>query len=497
MKKSFMTRVLAVSLSAAMAFSMSSASNLMTASAASTVNLKTTFKTLKVNQTYKMTLKKNTLNWKITKVTTTNKKICTVYGKTASSVMLKGKGVGRAKITVKVKTTKRKYPKNIKNMKCTVNVKAADPSTDVAFSATAAANSNTEVRVNFTKAVDAAAVENFKIAEENVSVSKAELSEDKKSVLLTIAGAEYSKNYNLTVTGIKVGGTVQADQKLTFTTPSPEVLNPTTLTAERAILKSDGQDATTITFKITDKDGKPLTDKGMEVRFTTNLGKFATDRVSIQNGEAKVMYTSEALSENHTAVITATIIEAPADTKLIGTTATTSVTLMPNPDQIDDTSIGATLTSITAPTADRIYAYFNKEVKAEDFRIANGKEPNTKKFEATIKSGLDNGYGEADQITKDHKIAGILPVENDPKALQLLVDTPMVDNSIVKVEFENKTQTNGIYIPKNTAYCKLTDARQPAVVSINAEDQRTIKSFCRVIDDRPGVFRSCFTADRL
>ena len=144
MKKSFMTRVLAVSLSAAMAFSMSSASNLMTASAASTVNLKTTFKTLKVNQTYKMTLKKNTLNWKITKVTTTNKKICTVYGKTASSVMLKGKGVGRAKITVKVKTTKRKYPKNIKNMKCTVNVKAAGPSTeDVAFSAQAAAYSNT------------------------------------------------------------------------------------------------------------------------------------------------------------------------------------------------------------------------------------------------------------------------------------------------------------------------------------------------------------------
>ena len=473
MKKSFMTRVLAVSLSAAMAFSMSSANSLVAASAASTVNLKTTFKTLKVNQTYKMTLKKNTLNWKITKVTTTNKKICTVYGKTASSVMLKGKGVGRAKITVKVKTTKRKYPKNIKNMKCTVNVKAADPSTeDVAFSATAAANSNTEVRVNFTKAVDAAAAENFKITQENVSVSDAKLSDDKKSVVLTIAGAEYSKNYELTVTGIKVGGAVQADQKLSFTTPSPEVLNPTTLTAERAILKSDGQDATTITFKITDAQGQPLTDKGMEVRFTTNLGKFATDRVSIQNGEAKVMYTSEALSENHTAVITATIIEAPADTKLIGTTATTSISLMPNPDQIDDTSIGATLTSITAPTADRIYAYFNKEVNADDFKV--GDKPNTKKFAAEIKSGLDNGYGEGNTVV-DHKIVGILPVENDKTALQLLVDTPMTDNSIVKVDFENKTQTNGIYIPKNTAYCKLTDARQPAVVSINPVDQRTIE----------------------
>ena len=474
MKKSFMTRVLAVSLSAAMAFSMSSANSLVAASAASTVNLKTTFKTLKVNQTYKMTLKKNTLNWKITKVTTTNKKICTVYGKTASSVMLKGKGVGRATITVKVKTTKRKYPKNIKNMKCRVNVKAADPSTeDVAFSATAAANSNTEVRVNFTKAVDAAAAENFKVTEENVSVSDAKLSDDKKSVVLTIAGAEYNKNYELTVTGIKVGGAVQADQKLSFTTPSPEVLNPTTLTAERAILKSDGQDATTITFKITDAQGQPLTDKGMEVRFTTNLGKFATDRVSIQNGEAKVMYTSEALSENHTAVITATIIEAPADTKLIGTTATTSISLMPNPEQIDDTSVGATITSITAPTADRIYAYFNKEVNAENFKI--GDKPNTKKFDATIKSGLDNGYGESNTTTQDHDIVGILPVENDPKALQLLVDKPMTDNSIIKVEFENKTQVNGIYIPKNTVYCKLTDARQPAVVNVSSEDGQTIK----------------------
>ena len=50
MKKSFMTRVLAVSLSAAMAFSMSSEINLMTASAASKVNLKTTFNTLKLGQ---------------------------------------------------------------------------------------------------------------------------------------------------------------------------------------------------------------------------------------------------------------------------------------------------------------------------------------------------------------------------------------------------------------------------------------------------------------
>lgn len=209
MKKSFMTRVLAVSLSTAMAFSVSSASNLVTASAASTVNLKTTFKTLKVGQKYKLTLKKNTLSWKITKVTTSNKKICTVYDKKASSVMLKGKGVGRAKIKVKVKTTKRKYPKNIKYMTCTANVKAASDNsgtTTEAFKVTnAAANSVTEIRVLFNQAIDAADIANYAISD-NVKVTEAKLSDDKKSVLLTVVGAEYGKNYELTVTGVKVAG---------------------------------------------------------------------------------------------------------------------------------------------------------------------------------------------------------------------------------------------------------------------------------------------------
>ena len=192
MKKSFMTRVLAVSLSAAMAFSVSSASNLMTASAASTVNLKTTFKTLKVNQKYQLKLTNNTLNWKITKVTTSNKKICTVYDKKASSVMLKGKGVGRAKIKVKVKTTKRKYPKNIKYMTCTANVKAADetkPPVEAAFSATVAPISSTQVRVTFNKAVDnASEAANFTVSD-GVKVTKSDPSEDKLSTVLTIDGA--------------------------------------------------------------------------------------------------------------------------------------------------------------------------------------------------------------------------------------------------------------------------------------------------------------------
>lgn len=475
MKKSFMTRVLAVSLSAAMAFSMSSASNLMTASAASTVNLKTTFKTLKVGQSYKMTLKNNTLNWKITKVTTSNKKICTVYGKTASSVMLKGKGVGRAKISIKVKTTKRKYPKNIKIMKCTANVKAAAPTEDTTvFSATAVANSNTEVRVNFNKAVDAVAQENFTVSD-GVTVSKAELSEDKKSAVLTLAGAEYGKNYDLTVTGVKVGGAVQADQKLTITTPAAVVKYPMTLEAKDKILKSDGQSQTVVTFKITDANGTPITDEGVEVAFAASLGKFAEQRVSIQNGEATIMYTSEALMETQTAAITATIVESTKNQELMGLSTSSSITLTPNPEALDDTSIGAIITSATAPTADRIIAYFNQKVEAKDFKTSSGRIDRTK-FECTVQSGIDNGFEwVGNGVSQSHNVVGILDVPGDENALQLLVDTPMIDNTNVKVDFENKTKTNGLVSAKNTVYFKLTDAHQPSVLNVVGEGYRTIK----------------------
>ncbi len=75
-----------------------------------------------------MTLKNNTVSWKIKKVETTDKPIATVYGKTTSSVMIKGKSEGRATIRVKLKTTKRKK-NNTKTLRCRVKVVTSTPST--------------------------------------------------------------------------------------------------------------------------------------------------------------------------------------------------------------------------------------------------------------------------------------------------------------------------------------------------------------------------------
>lgn len=130
MKKNLIKKVFAVSLSIAMACSFLPAANPVTASAAAPyVSLKTTFKTLKVGQKYKMTLKNNKINWKIKKVETTDKTIATVYGKTTSQVMIKGKSEGRATVRVHVKTTKRKA-NNTKTLRCRVKVVTASPVVD-------------------------------------------------------------------------------------------------------------------------------------------------------------------------------------------------------------------------------------------------------------------------------------------------------------------------------------------------------------------------------
>ncbi len=126
MKKKFMKKALAVVLSTAMTFTLSSTGQLQNASAAKKfVGLNTSFKTLKVGQTYKLRLVNNTSSWKIKKVATTDKSIATVYGKKSSSVMIKGKGTGRATIRVSVKTAARKA-NNTKTLRCRVNVKGTD-----------------------------------------------------------------------------------------------------------------------------------------------------------------------------------------------------------------------------------------------------------------------------------------------------------------------------------------------------------------------------------
>ncbi len=121
MKKRYLKKALAAVLSAAMILTSSASAN-PAAAAKKNVSLNTSFKTLKEGQKdYKLKLVNNTAGWKIKKVSTSDKKVVMVYGKTASRVLLKGRKEGRATVKVKIQTSQRKK-NNSKTLKCRVKV---------------------------------------------------------------------------------------------------------------------------------------------------------------------------------------------------------------------------------------------------------------------------------------------------------------------------------------------------------------------------------------
>lgn len=97
----------------------------LTAHAAETakpyVSLRTRFKTLQTGQSNRMTLKNNTIGWKITKAATADRTIAMVYGRTEDGFMIKGKSAGRTTVRARLKTTSRKKY-TTKLVRCRVNV---------------------------------------------------------------------------------------------------------------------------------------------------------------------------------------------------------------------------------------------------------------------------------------------------------------------------------------------------------------------------------------
>lgn len=470
MKKSFMTRVLAVSLSTAMAFSLSPVSNLTTASAASTVQISTTFKTVKVGQSATLKLKNNTLDWKISKVKTTDKTTCTVYGKTASNVKIKGKKVGRATITITATSAKRKKKGGVstKNMKCRANVIAAE----AAFSATATASSNTSATVTFSEAVDAATLDNFAISGGSARISEVALSADKKSATLTLAGTEASTEYTLTTTGLSVGGKAVANQTIKFKTPDAQVAETKaalvlTSDLEKPYLKADGNTSTVITCEIRDAEGKVMENADVEVRFTTTRGNLGSERVAAQKGIAKTTLRSEFLQANARTVITATVVESRTNPELINSSGTMDITMTPNPDDYVTTT-GAVITSAESNQADRVTAFFNQEVNVDDYLYAN-KTINPNKVEILVKDAVNNSYNI--NTGNSINVIGLAPVKDNKNAMELILEHPLTDNANVGVQFKDKT---GTQTTNNDVFFKLTDARQLAALQATGEGYRTI-----------------------
>ncbi|WP_213023453.1 pectate lyase-like adhesive domain-containing protein, partial [Brevibacillus reuszeri] len=331
----------------------------------------------------------------------------------------------------------------------------------------------TKLTVKFNKAVDEVSAENFSIP--GLTIESATLAADKKTVTLSFSGAEVSKDYQLTITKIKIDAKVQPDLKVDFKAPSQDDLFKPAVDAKDTVLKSENSSQTLVTFKLLDAAGNLMTDaQDVEVKFSTTWGTFAEQRVTVQKGIATVIFNAETLTSDKVAEITAQVIEAK-DKNLIGLKAVTSILLTPNPDAVDPTT-GALMGEAAAYQADRVVAYFNKPVSVSDFVFAAGDnkgaiDPSKAVAEVYTEANNDGTGG------KPVKVLGLLEVPNNNKALQLILDKgdtnfPLVDNANVTVKFTDKR--GSVQVPSTKSF-KLTDARKPAMLSVEREGLNKLK----------------------
>ena len=131
MKRNFMKKAVAVSLSAAMALSLSSATALTASAATSTVAMAKTA-SVKVGKSKTLKLTKNTKKqWKVKAVSSTNKKFCTVKKTGNTKVKITGKKAttSKNKVTIRVRV-KSSLKKVEKVLKCKVTVKGTTTTPD-------------------------------------------------------------------------------------------------------------------------------------------------------------------------------------------------------------------------------------------------------------------------------------------------------------------------------------------------------------------------------
>jgi len=357
----------------------------------------------------------------------------------------------------------------------------------------------TTYELKFSKAVDAVTAENFTI--QGLTVQNAALAADKKTVTLTVAGAQASQTYSVKVSGVKVGGETQKDLSAELKVPAANELFilDVTVPEDGKVLKADGSDKTLITFLLKDKAGNVLTNVGnVEVSFNTTFGSLAEKRVTVQNGKATVILTSEFSAKDVTANVTTQIVEAD-DTDLIGLKKDINIIMSPNPD---DVVIGQkpVIASAESNQADRVVVYFNREVTPDYFWDTTKKAWKTG-VAFTVKKDVNNGDNSG-VSGKAVDVLGVKAVPGNNKALEVILTKPvdasgkfipdndgttaphfpLQDNANVWVGLTDST--NGVQQNSNAPLFKLTDARQPAMLNVEVQDLKTLKVvFSESIDD--------------
>lgn len=399
-------------------------------------------------------------------------------GAMAELLIYPGKDMTKAPIVVKGSLSKGKFmasqggiPEGTHSYVVKVgDVKSAAMDFTVANTVLASAKAlgKDKVEVSFSRAVDSVTADNFKIA--GGTVKSATLSADKKSAVLEVEGLEYGMDYTVDAKGILIGGVAKDLGSLSFMTQSVENIWMLEVTPKASSILANGSDNTEVTFQLKNKATGEVDMKADDIvlKLSTSFGSLAKERVTIQDGKATVLLTSEFSNTDLEATIDAQIIETVNGEykdligKIDGQAKVKFSTVMVTPAPVEMINVLAAESN----QADRVTIFLDKAVSRELLLKSFGLDK--------VRQGLhEEDYMANDNIQIEQfdgmkRVIGIKSVPSNPKAFEVILDkeTPLQDNATVKVlaKITSSTDTE----VKSKASFKLTDARQPEVTSVKA-----------------------------
>lgn len=305
MKKSFMTRVLAVSLSTAMAFSVPVVGNFTTAfadtaaSSSAALAMSYTQKDAEVGTRMVFSLKGSQASkWKVLRAASSDKAVASISKTTSKKVAVEAQGAGEAKISVRVQKTK---DKRQKVLKIKLNITAADP-TIASVEQTDAA----KLVVTLSKPVESVAAADFAIAKNDeaktaVAVKSATLDEtDKTKVTIeTEKGMTDGQVYTVTYTAATEDKTVSTAE---FTAQTATVLGlasvaQATTTKLTATFNGEVASANKADFSLVNADKKVITIKSVAVD-AKDKTKVTVETYDVLNDAKVYTLTYTAKAEN-------------------------------------------------------------------------------------------------------------------------------------------------------------------------------------------------------
>ena len=338
------------------------------------------------------------------------------------------------------------------------------------------------VQVNFTNKIKEPTKDNFSI--EGLTISDAKITDDQKSVILTVSGMELDKTYTVKTNNIlDANGKSVADGAVDFTArkityqAKMEIVDVKTGKSITEI-KSDGKETAKFVVTLLDDAGNVIKDNA-EVRFTTTAGNFAETKVSAQSGVATNIFTSEISATKKDALVTATVV-ASDNKDLINIEAKRTLSMSP---VVEKDNNGASLTDVMVETCDRVILYFNKDVNVTDYTKNTTDEkysydPSKMEIEIADNAGTYETVDAYKAATKTPLTpVALAPVKGESKALYAILDSDvngdhLTDNAKTIVKITDKTKAVPTTESKST---NVTDIRTPSMLSVTNKGLNQIK----------------------